>query len=329
VLGRCGGYTSDIADAIIWASGGSVPGVPANANPAEVINMSLGGEFMCDEVLQGAIDTAVANGTTVVVSAGNSNTNASAFSPASCRNVITVGATRVTGGRAFYSNFGKVVDLAAPGGGGGQDAGPNGYVWQTLNDSATAPELGNAVYGGMAGTSMSAPHVAATVALVQSIAPKPLTPDQMETMLKATARPFPVAIPGTTPLGTGILDAKAALATVLPPCQGSDCESNARPLANKVPAKNLSGAAGAELSYVLDVPVGATSLSFMTYGGTGDVTVLVRYYSVPTMEVYDLASNHAGNNETVRVPVARGGKYYVKVVGAKAFAGVTLEGRFN
>jgi serine protease len=47
VLGKCGGYTSDIADAIVWASGGTVSGVPANANPAEVINMSLGGGGSC------------------------------------------------------------------------------------------------------------------------------------------------------------------------------------------------------------------------------------------------------------------------------------------
>ncbi|KGQ17971.1 Protease [Lysobacter dokdonensis DS-58] len=329
VLGRCGGYTSDIADGIIWASGGNVPGVPANANPAEVINMSLGGQFACDEVLQGAIDTAVANGTTVVVSAGNSNANASQFSPASCANVITVGASRVNGGKAFYSNFGKTVDLSAPGGGGGQDGNPNGYVWQTLNDSATAPELGSPAYGGMAGTSMSAPHVAAVAALVQSKARTPLTPAQMEAMLKATARRFPVAIPASQPMGAGILDAKAALATVLPPCQGPDCDSAARPLLNKTPARNLAGATGAQLSYVIDVPVGATGLSFLSYGGTGDVTLLVRYGAVPTPTEYDLASVHAGNNETIRVPVTRGGLYFVKVVGAKAFAGVTLEARHN
>lgn len=43
VLGKCGGSTSDIVDAITWASGGSVAGIPANATPAKVINMSLGG----------------------------------------------------------------------------------------------------------------------------------------------------------------------------------------------------------------------------------------------------------------------------------------------
>ena len=290
------------------------PASPANANPAEVINMSLGGQFLCEESMQAAIDTAVANGTTVVVSAGNSNANASEFAPASCNNVITVGASRITGGKAFYSNFGKKVDLSAPGGGGGQDAGAGGYVWQTVNDSATAPELGSPAYGGMSGTSMAAPHVAAVAALVQSKASTPLTPAQMEAMLKSTARRFPVTIPTNQPMGTGILDAKAALATVLPPCQGPDCESAARPLVNKVPAKNLAGAAGAQLSYVIDVPIGASALNFMTYGGTGDVTLLVRYAQVPTTDRLRLRVGACGQQRNdpragdARRPVLREGR---------------------
>ena len=89
---------------------------------------------------------------------------------------------------------------------------PNGYVWQTLNDSPTEPEKGTPVYGGMAGTSMAAPHVSATVALLQSIAPRPLTPAEVEARLKQTARAFPVAIPASTPMGVGLLNAKAVVA---------------------------------------------------------------------------------------------------------------------
>ena len=54
VLGKCGGFTSDIADGIIWAAGGSVAGVPNNANPADVINLSLGGSGACDATSQAA-----------------------------------------------------------------------------------------------------------------------------------------------------------------------------------------------------------------------------------------------------------------------------------
>ncbi len=59
VLAKCGGSLSDIADAIIWASGGTVSGIPANANPAKVINMSLGGSGTCGTTYQAAINSAV------------------------------------------------------------------------------------------------------------------------------------------------------------------------------------------------------------------------------------------------------------------------------
>src|SRR5690606_7514122 len=84
VLGKCGGLTSDIADAIVWASGGSVTGVPSNPYPADVINMSLGGGGSCSSTTQAAINTARSNGTVVVVAAGNENTNASNSNPANC-----------------------------------------------------------------------------------------------------------------------------------------------------------------------------------------------------------------------------------------------------
>ena len=104
VLGKCGGYTSDIADAIVWASG-TVSGVPANANPAEVINMSLGGGGTCSATYQNAINGAVSRGTTVVVAAGNSNTNVSSSVPANCANVIAVAATTSAGARASFSTM--------------------------------------------------------------------------------------------------------------------------------------------------------------------------------------------------------------------------------
>lgn len=61
VLGKCGGYTSDIADGIVWSSGGPVSGVPTNPFPAQVINMSLGGSGACGSTLQSAINLARAS----------------------------------------------------------------------------------------------------------------------------------------------------------------------------------------------------------------------------------------------------------------------------
>ncbi len=199
-LGKCGGLTSDIADAIIWAAGGSVSGVPANPTPALVINMSLGSDGACDAVTQSAINSAVGRGATVVVAAGNSNSNVSNFTPASCNNVVSVAAINRQGNRASYSNFGRLIDVSAPGGEGGT-AG----VASTVNAGTTTP--GAESYAYYAGTSMASPHVAGVVALIQSVSPK--TPAQIETLLKQTARSLPGTCSGGC--GSGIVDAAAAV----------------------------------------------------------------------------------------------------------------------
>jgi serine protease len=207
VLGKCGGATSDIADAIRWAAGLSVPGVPANTNPARVINMSLGGRSSCGSAMQSAINSAVNAGTTVVVSAGNSQQNAANFSPASCANVITVAATNRNGNRATYSNFGATVELSAPGGETNGNAA-NG-VLSTLNTGTTTPGADSYVF--YQGTSMAAPHVAGVVSLMLAVRPT-LTPAQILTLLQSTVTPFPAGSSCTTTnCGTGIVNAAAAV----------------------------------------------------------------------------------------------------------------------
>jgi len=327
VLGRCGGYESDIADAIVWASGGSVDGVPANANPAEVINLSLGGAGVCDAQsdMQLAINGAISRGTTVVVAAGNNNADAANFSPASCTGSITVGATRITGGRASYSNFGTRIDLSAPGGGGSADGNPGGYVWQAWHDSPTSPVEGAETYIGYTGTSMAAPHVAGVVALLQSVAQSPLTPAQVKTLLVGTARDFPVSIPSATPLGAGILDAAAAVDELANPCEGDECgPPDAAPITNGVPLTGLGGAAGDEILLALTVPEGASGLSILSYGGMGDVTLLASFDEEPTHGNADFRSVRPGNNETLRIPTPQAGVYYIKLVGLKTFSGVSV-----
>ncbi|WP_176943799.1 S8 family peptidase [Pseudoxanthomonas sp. CF125] len=200
-LGTCGGYDSDIADAITWAAGGSVPGIPANPNPAEVINLSLGGQGACGTTTQSAINTAVGLGATLVIAAGNSNANTAGFSPANCNQVIAVGATTNAGTRPDFSNYGPAVDLAAPGSG----------IFSTNNNGTTAPASES--YASKSGTSMSAPHVAGVAALVQSISTIPKTPAQMEALLKCTATPFPST--ASQPIGTGIVNARSAVNVAL------------------------------------------------------------------------------------------------------------------
>ena len=214
VLGKCGGSISDIADAINWASGGTVSGVPANTNVAKVINMSLGGGGACGTTTQSAINSAVGRGSVVVVAAGNSNTDVSGFNPANCANVVAVAATNRAGGRSYYSNYGALIDVAAPGGELTQTTSNNG-IWSTLNAGTTTP--GAESYAFYQGTSMAAPHVAGVAALILSIGSK--TPAEIETLLKNNTRPFPATC---TTCGTGIVDANKVLTalTGTPPVGG-------------------------------------------------------------------------------------------------------------
>jgi hypothetical protein len=233
VLGKCGGYTSDIADSMVWVSGGTVPNVPANPHPARVMNLSLGGYLgspaaTCpanDPTSQNAINVALANGSVVVVSAGNSNADAGPYSPASCNGVITVAATTRNGGRAFYSNFGQYVEIGAPGGSRtANDATTRPSILSTLNSGTTTYNPSGFNYVNYAGTSMAAPHVAGIASLMLSIGPE-LSPAQVTSIIQTTARAFPSGTLGDcvsgTPTGSqrycgaGIIDGNAAVLSAM------------------------------------------------------------------------------------------------------------------
>lgn len=214
VLAACGGWNSDIADAIAWASGAAIGGIPANAYPAQVINLSLGGKAPCSSTYQNAITTAINNNAVVVVSAGNSNADAIDYTPANCNGVITVASNGYSGERAYYSNYGSVVEITAPG--GDQSYGSSYGVLSTLGIGPTT--LTGYTYGFYQGTSMAAPHVSGIVSLMKSVNPA-LTPSQITSTLQTTVRAFPkgTARDWTTSLcGPGIIDASAALSAISP-----------------------------------------------------------------------------------------------------------------
>ena len=202
VLGKCGGTTADITDAIRWAAGLSVPGVQNNQTPARVINLSLGGRpgFPCstDPATQAAINDAVGAGTVVVVAAGNDAVDAGTVSPASCENVITVAASDYRGHLVgWYSNFGDTIEIMAPG----------GDILRDDNGDNNVDGVLSMVKGGYAlynGTSMAAPHVAGVAALYMAEDDEMQLPGQVLARLQHDALPRN-ATQCPNPCGAGLL----------------------------------------------------------------------------------------------------------------------------
>ena len=212
VLGVTGGGSlADIVNGILWAAGESVPGVPLNANPADVINLSLGGEAPCSSSYQDAFNRARAKGVTVIVAAGNENTDAGFSQPANCDGVITVGATGPLGTRAPYSNYGATVDVMAPGGDKTLTFEVQGETFPAGVLSTVADGAGGYGYTFQQGTSMASPHVAGLVALMLAQEPG-LDPDTVLARLQTSALPLSGEACGQPDgCGAGLVDAAGAL----------------------------------------------------------------------------------------------------------------------
>lgn len=208
VLARCGGRVSDIADAIVWASGGNVPGVPSLEHRADVINLSLGGSGACGIAFTRAIEQARGRGTVVVAAAGNEKAKASTNVPANCPGVVTVAALARDGSMAWYSNHGERVTLAAPGG---------SLLERGADDIVSTVDAGKRgrerpIFAYYAGTSMAAPQVSALVALMRATDPA-IDVDAVARQLIDNARPLPGPCPKGC--GAGLMDAGATVDAVL------------------------------------------------------------------------------------------------------------------
>lgn len=222
-LGSKGGSPADLIAALNWAAGKDVPGVPKNLHPAQVINMSLGNPQVapCDSATAGVLQTLHDMNIMVITAAGNNNTQALYSYPGNCYPTINVGATGFGGDRAYYSNYGRGVDISAPGGDdqnpGASPAETNGEIISTMNDGIDA--LGKPNYDLAEGTSMATPLVTGIAALMYSVKPN-ITPDQIWEAFKNTVTPWPTGSYCATAAadyscGAGIANATAAIAYVI------------------------------------------------------------------------------------------------------------------
>jgi serine protease len=208
VLGKCFGWDSDIVAGMRWAAGLAVPGLPANPNPARVLNLSLGGEGPCDGPYPGVLDELAAAGVTVVASAGNSAGHAVSV-PANCPGVIGVAGLRHIGTKVGFSDLGPEIAIAAPAGNCVNTSGACLYpILTTTNAGTMGPIALNEGYTSgtqpSVGTSFSAPLVAGTAALMLSARPS-LTPAEVKAALQSTARPFPQSGAPNDPSGAPVL----------------------------------------------------------------------------------------------------------------------------
>lgn len=208
VLGRCGARMSDIVDAVAWASGGIVAGLPRIERRADAINLSLGGPGACGYAMEQAISQARSRGTAVIVAAGNDGVKVSTFTPANCPGMISVGALARSGGMAWYSNHGAGVTLAAPGGSLG------GALTDDIISAVDQGRKGRerSIFAYYAGTSMAAPQVAGLVALMRSADPA-ISVDMITQQLVDNARPLPGPCPRGC--GAGLMDAGATVDAVV------------------------------------------------------------------------------------------------------------------
>jgi serine protease len=254
VLGGNGsGSVAGIADAIRYAAD----------NGAKVINMSLGGAFP-SRILKKAVEYAHAKGVVVVCAAGNESRGKVGY-PAAYPGAIAVSATQNDEAITFYSNYGKDIDIAAPGGNtrdsnGGRN-NPDGGV---LQNTIRLQDPTKSEYAAYMGTSMASPHAAGVAALV--VGEGVTDPDMVEKILKESARKPQNQKYTADKYGAGIIDAPAAILKARASGGGWQLGLGllmAGAVAASARRRGLGTKVGA--GYLAGVVIGASGLFFLPY----------------------------------------------------------------
>ncbi|HAV43455.1 TPA: hypothetical protein DCX15_05515, partial [bacterium] len=174
------GYATWLAEGIVYAAD----------NGANVISMSWGG-YGDSQTVENALNYAYAKGVVLVAAAGNKNSS-SAPLPAKYANVMAIAATDSNDSKAWFSNYGDWIDVAAPG----------VKILSTVLDNN---------YASWSGTSMACPHVSGLAGLILSQDPR-LTPAEVREIIRKTADNIDAINPGYEgKLGTGRINAHKAI----------------------------------------------------------------------------------------------------------------------
>jgi len=146
--------------------------IEAVDNGADVISVSIGGRSRdaAQKAFQEVVDYANEANAIIVVAAGNSNENATDYTPANSPGVITVSAIDTLSNKASFSNMVGDLEMGI--------AAPGVEIYSTFPGSK---------YTSLNGTSMACPQVSGLVGLLKSIRPE-LTSKEVYSILKATGK---------------------------------------------------------------------------------------------------------------------------------------------
>jgi serine protease len=327
VLGKCGGFNSDVMEGMRWAAGLHVPGVPDNPNPARVINLSLGSEGACDTFSRDVISQVTATGALVVVAAGNEG--GPVDSPANCAGAMAVLGLRHIGTKVGFSSLGPEIALGAPGGNCVNTAAGAPCLFSidtTANLGTTVP--GTHTYTDQlnynVGTSFSAPIVSGIAGLMLSVNGN-LKSAQLIGRMRASALPYPTTsttdpappachapafvgdiqqtecICNTAACGSGMANASGAVIEALRPIAAISAPATFTP--NSTVVLEASGSAAA-----CDRTV--TSYAWSVLSGQGTVTssnMAVTSIQAPasgTTVIQLVVTDDAGRTDTATITLA-------------------------
>lgn len=314
-LGKNGGTSYDLIQALRFAAGMSNDSGTVPAIPADIINLSLGSNsYSLFE--QQLIDELRARGILVVAAAGNAGTNETMY-PAGYRGVIGVGATTSLNILGNYSNYGSTIDLVAPGGDLNRDVDLDGFKDGIFSTFASLQDgLRNPTYTYLQGTSMAAPQVSAVLAMMQSI--YRFTPQEIEYLIDHQYLTRDIGPMGRdNNFGNGLLDAQKAVATALDYSAGQPVQSTAsglQLLPDSLPMGSYSLAQirldnkGLNNRKVMEITV---DQSWLSIDGDFDLDAAgMGHYNVRVDRAGLVAGNHFGeitfhfdNAETLVLPV--------------------------